>query len=127
MIAHASQRLKQNLTELEIAMLNHMEFIVRVEGRTFSYRDFKGFVVNDRHYAVRHGTCRNKFSKFVKMGLIDFEIEFQGLILYTSMDITSVKSSMTHNHMGIIICHPCHWCHWNRYAGPISLPTNCSL
>ena len=60
------KELKQNLTELEIAMLNHMEFIVRVEGRTFSYRDFKGFVVNNRHYAVRHGTCQINFLNLLK-------------------------------------------------------------
>ncbi len=64
---------KPNLTEREVAMYKHMKSIVLIEGRTFSYKDFEGFEVNDRHYAVPHGTCRNTFSKLVKMGLIELE------------------------------------------------------
>ena len=80
---HATQRKKQKLTELEIAMLKNMEYIVSFEGRTFSYKDFRRFETNDRYYAVSHGTCRNKFSKFVKMGINQVRIQLQGFILYT--------------------------------------------
>ena len=77
-----------------------MEYIVLVEGRTFSYRDFRGFEVNDCYYTVRHGTCRNKFSKFVKMGLIELEFNSQ-VSFYTLRGHGFGKSSMTRNHMGI--------------------------
>ena len=53
-----------------VAMLRHMAYNVQVEYRPFSYLDFESFEVDGHYYAVPHGTCRNEFSKFVKMGLM---------------------------------------------------------
>jgi len=91
---------KQKLTDLEDAMLKNMEYIVRVEGRTFSYIDFKEFELDGLYYTVPHGTCRNKFSKFVKMGLIEIENNSK-VSFYTLPGHRFGKSSMTRNVMGI--------------------------
>ena len=37
------------------------------------YKDFQIFDVDGRYYCVPHGTCRNKFSQFVKNGIIEID------------------------------------------------------
>ncbi len=54
------------LTELDDAMLEHMTYIVFVERRPFSFKDFFRFEVNGKEYKMEHGTFRNKISKLNK-------------------------------------------------------------
>ena len=81
-------------------MLRHMERIVQVEYRPFSYLDFQSFEQNNHYYSVSHGTCRNKFSKFVKRGIIELEYNSQ-VSYYTLKGHRFAKNLMTRNHMGI--------------------------
>lgn len=91
----------QKTTKLEEAMITHMKYIVQVEHRPFSYKDFESFEVDDHYYRVSHGTCRNEFSKFVKWGFI--ELEYNSKISYYTLKGLHFanRSSMTRNHMGI--------------------------
>ena len=84
---------KLTLTNLDEAMLRHMAYNVQVEHRPFSYLDFETFEVDGRNYSVSHGTCRNKFSKFIKMGLI--QLEYNSKISHSTLskDITFVKDA----------------------------------
>ena len=61
------------MTEYEDGMLGHMDYIVNTELRPFSYVDFLSFEVDGKEYKMAHGTIRNKFTKFSKEGLIEFE------------------------------------------------------
>ena len=88
------------MTRLEEAMLRQMKNIVTIEYRPFSYLDFETVEVDNHYRSVSHGTCRNKFSKFVKMGLI--ELQYNSKVSYYTLKGHSFgKGSMTPNHMGI--------------------------
>lgn len=93
------KELKQNLTELECAMLRHMKRIDRGENRPFSYLDFESFEVDGHYHAVAHGTCRNKFSKFMKVGIIEKDYN-SNIAFYKLKGYDIGKSSITRNHMG---------------------------
>ena len=89
------------LTETDRAMAKHMVYINRIECRPFSYKDFQIFDVDGRYYCVPHGTCRNKFSQFVKNGII--EIEYKSNVTFYKLKGFHFgnRSLMTPNHMGI--------------------------
>jgi hypothetical protein len=90
----------RNMTKLEEAMIRHMGYIVQVEQRPFSYLDFESFEVNSHIYSVSHGTCRNKFSKFIKMGII--ELEYNSKVSYYTLTRHCFGNKpMTRNHMGL--------------------------
>lgn len=92
---------KLTLTNLDEAMLRHMAYNVQVEHRPFSYLDFETFEVDGRNYSVSHGTCRNKFSKFIKMGLIQLEYNSK-ISFYTLKGYHFRKGCMmTRNVVGI--------------------------
>ena len=59
------------MSDLEDAMLKHMEHIVHCEYRPFSYMDLLQFEVDGQTYNPSHGTIRNKFSKFNNEGKIE--------------------------------------------------------
>ena len=61
------------MSELSDAMLEHMAYIVHVEKRPFSYKDFISFQVNGKNYTMDHGTIRNYFYKLKKHGELEFE------------------------------------------------------
>jgi hypothetical protein len=89
------------MTILEEAMLRHMKYVVQIEHRPFSYIDFESFQIDNQYYSVSHGTCRNKFSKFVRIGLIEFEFNTK-LSYYTLKGHHfGASNMMTLNHMGI--------------------------
>src|SRR5438093_2889634 len=71
---------EKRMGERDAAMLEHMDYIVRVEYRPFSYLDFESFQVNGRWYHIPHVSCRNKFSDLVKAGVI--ELEFNSKVAY---------------------------------------------
>ena len=78
-----------------------MAYNVQVEHRPFSYLDFETFEVDGRNYSVSHGTCRNKFSKFIKMGLIQLEYNSK-ISFYTLKGYHFRKGCMmTRNIVGI--------------------------
>ena len=60
------------MSKLDDAMIKHMQYIVNSEYRPFSYIDFLDFKVNGHSYNSKHGTIRNKFSKFHNEGKIEF-------------------------------------------------------
>jgi hypothetical protein len=83
------------------AMLKHAEYIVKIEGRPFSYLDFENFEVHGRHYSIPHGTCKNKFSELVKKSIIEFEYNSK-VAFYTLKGCHfGTSNKMTPNHMGI--------------------------
>ena len=63
------------MTELEDAMREHMAFIVHIEHRPFSYKDFRYFEVNGKSYRISHGTFRNKISKMMQNGEVEVSIK----------------------------------------------------
>ena len=56
------------MSELENAMLKHIQYIVNNEYRPFSFRDLLHFEVDGDQYNPDYGTIRNKLSKFRKEG-----------------------------------------------------------
>jgi hypothetical protein len=91
---------KIHLNELEKAMVKHMEHIVFVECRPFSYMDFENFEVDGRVYSIAHGTCRNKFSYLAKIQIIELEYNCK-VSYYTLKGVHfGAKGTMTRNHMG---------------------------
>ena len=52
-------------------MLKHMKKIVNEDYRPFSFSDFFNFKIDNKQYSMKYGTIRNKFSQFVKDGLIE--------------------------------------------------------
>lgn len=78
-------------------MLKHMYRIVTNDYRPFCFRDFQRFTVDGIEYKLKHGTIRNKFSRFKKEGKI--ELVFKSIIsFYTVKGKKFAKSAMT----------PCH-------------------
>ncbi len=59
------------MSELDNAMLNHIQHIVNKEYRPFSFRDLLHFEVDGQSYNSSHGTIRNKLSKFRREGKIE--------------------------------------------------------
>jgi hypothetical protein len=74
---------KRSMSKLDQAMLTHIDYIVNIEHRPFSYRDFENFQVNGRWYHISHGSCRNKFSQLVKAGII--ELEYNSKVAYYTL------------------------------------------
>jgi hypothetical protein len=60
-------------TKLDYAMKVYINRLVRVEKRPFCYRDFLDFEMNGERYSMTHGTFRNKISKLVREGFVQFE------------------------------------------------------
>ena len=58
------------LNKTNDAMLKHMKNIMREEYRPFSYKDFLDFEVDGSRFTLKYGTVRNKFSNFLRDGLI---------------------------------------------------------
>jgi hypothetical protein len=101
------------MSKLDIAMEKHMNYIVFTKHRSFSYRDFRSFGVNDKEYGMEHGTFRNKVSQLIKAGKVEREC-ISGLAFYTikgvhfgkrKHDSARMMMTMTHpmtpNHMGV--------------------------
>ena len=80
-------------------MLEHMAYIVLVERRPFSFKDFFRFEVNGKEYNMKHGTFRNKISKLNKNGVVDLVYNSQ-IAFYTLKGHTFGKSAITPDHTG---------------------------
>lgn len=92
---------KRNMSKLDDAMLAHIDYIVNIEYRPFSYRDFENFQCNGRWYHISHGSCRNKFSQIVKAGIIEFEYNSKVAYYTLKGHHFGNKNMMTRNHMGV--------------------------
>src|SRR5690349_2236713 len=86
-------------TKLDYAMKRHMQRIVLIEKRPFSYLDFLDFEVDGKRYKMTHGTFRNKISTFIKNGLIQLEYySVQAFYSLKGYHFTQPKHGMTDNH-----------------------------
>jgi len=94
------------LTELEVALLKHMEFIVRNYHRPVSFLDFMHFEVEGKEYTMTHGTFRNKISKLRELGIVEFSYN-SGIAFYTLKSIHFGKKAalMAPNHIGVLLQH----------------------
>jgi hypothetical protein len=87
------------MSELDDAMEEHMAYIVFNERRPFSYRDFLHFEVGGKEYSMVHGTFRNKISKLIKAGVVEFS--YNSYLGFYTLKGTKFGKSMTSNHMGV--------------------------
>jgi len=106
MMAQISEILEMSdkLTELEVALLKHMEFIIHDDHRPISFLDLMHFEVEGKEYTMSHGTCRNKLSKLRKEGVVEFSYN-SGIAFYTLKGIHLEKKAanpMTPNHIGVL-------------------------
>ena len=96
--------ISDQLTELEVAMLKHLEFIIRNQHRPVSFLDFMHFEVDGREYTMTHGTCRNKIFKLRELGIVEL-VYNSGIAFYTLKGVKVGKqtaTSMTLNHIGVL-------------------------
>jgi hypothetical protein len=94
------------MKNLDDVMLSHIQHIIFVEMRPFSYLDFRNFKVQGEEYNMKHVTFRNKISKFARDGIA--EVDYKSNIAFYSLKGVNFRkkksimtSSMTPNHMGI--------------------------
>jgi hypothetical protein len=92
------------MSENDEAMIEHMSSIVHVEKRSFSFKDFLSFKVNDKLYTLQHGTIRNKFSKLLQKG--EIEIVYNSGIAFYTLKGVPVGKKITPNGIGISSDHP---------------------
>lgn len=101
-------------------MMQHMNYLVFIEKRPFSYHDFLSFEINEKEYTRKHGTFRNKVSQLIKAG-IDLE-SFSTLAFYNikGVNFGKIKSTpimktmmMTPGHTEVLQC-PCNCNHPNE-------------
>lgn len=86
------------------AMLEWMAIIVFVEHRTFSYKDFLEFTIDNKTYKMAYGTIRNNFSELINQEKIE-RVNISGIAFYTLKGVPLTKS-MTDTHMGVSVNHP---------------------
>ena len=87
------------MTELDDAMLEHMAYIVFVERRPFTFKDFFRFTVNSKEYKMKHGTFRNKISKLNKNGTVEL-LYNSHIAFYTLKGDKFGKPAITYDHTG---------------------------
>ncbi len=87
------------LTELDEAIMLRMNEIVQTEQRPFSYMDFETFTISGKIFHVAHGTFRNKISKFLKEGKVEFE--YNSKTSFYTLPGYHFTNKVTRNHMGI--------------------------
>jgi hypothetical protein len=89
-------------TKLDYAMKRHMQRIVLIEKRPFSYLDFLDFEVDGKRYSMTHGTFRNKISAFIKEGLVQLEYySVQAFYSLKGYHFAKSRPGMTDNHAGV--------------------------
>lgn len=98
-VTPTSNVILKSLTELEAAMLKHMEYIVLEEKRAFCVLDFRRFEYDGKEYRMKSGTYRNKISKFKKQRLVEFQ--FLSEYAYYSIPGHQFTRTMTQNHVGV--------------------------
>jgi len=71
------------MSELDVAMLQHMLNIVSKEQRPFYFGDFMRFEVDGKEYRMAHGTYRNKVSRFIREEKVEFDHNYGGTAYHT--------------------------------------------
>ncbi|HET9807785.1 MAG TPA: hypothetical protein VFP49_12835 [Nitrososphaeraceae archaeon] len=93
------------MSKLEEAMLKHIQYIVNIEYRPFSFKDLLDFQVDGQTYNPKRGTIRNKLSKFSKEGKI--ELCYKDVLAFYSLPGKKFgkEKLMTDNNKDIIQYH----------------------
>lgn len=87
------------LTELDDAMLKHIEYVNSNEKRAICVLDCRRFEIDGKEYEMTGGTFRNKISKFQKEGKVVFQ--FRSGHSYYSLPGYKFTKSMTDDHTGV--------------------------
>ena len=93
------------MSELDEAMFKHMNYLVNVERRPFTFKDFECFYVNGKEYDMKHGTFRNKISALKKLDKVEVVFRSAGLAFYTLKGVI-VGRPIPSNHMGVSYTNP---------------------
>jgi hypothetical protein len=93
------------MSELDEAMFTHMNYLVNVERRPFTFKDFEFFYVNGKEYYMRHGTFRNKITALKKLDKVEVVFHSAGLAFYTLKGVI-VGRLIPSNHMGVSYTNP---------------------
>lgn len=86
----------RQLSDLDDAMEVHMAYIVFIEGRPFSYKDFVWFQVDNKDYGMNHGTFRNKIVVLKKSEVV--ELDYNSGIAFYTLKGHRFGKPMTPNH-----------------------------
>jgi hypothetical protein len=86
------------MTILDNAMRKHIEYIVCIEKRPFSYIDFLTFEVDQQHYKMSHGTFRNKISAMLKRE--EVEVAYYSKQAFYTIKRVGFGKTMTLDHTG---------------------------
>ena len=90
------------MTQLDDAMKEHMAYLVYIEHKSFSYKDFGPFEVNGKPYSMKHGTFRNKISNLLQNGEVELNVK-SNPNFYTLKGCGFGNGKlMTGNHMEVI-------------------------
>jgi hypothetical protein len=89
------------MNELDQAMEIYMAYLVHMENRPFSYRDFMEFEVEGKVFRMTHGTFRNKIGTLKNAGKVELAYN-AGTAYYTLKG--KRFGTMTPNHTGV--SHP---------------------
>ena len=76
-----------------------MAFIVLLEHRPFSYRDFMRFEVDGKEYRMTPGTFRNKISKLRRLG--EIELAYNAGTAFYTLNGHRFAKPITPNHTGV--------------------------
>ena len=79
--------------KLDYAMKMHIQRLVLIDKRPFSFRDFLDFEVNGKRYSMTHGTFRNKISKLMKDGYVQL-LCCSGLAFYSLKGVIFTKPKL---------------------------------
>jgi abortive infection bacteriophage resistance protein len=63
------------MTELDDAMKEHMAYLVYIEPKPFSYKNFVYFEVNGKSYRMKHGTFGSKISNLIQNGEVEIHVK----------------------------------------------------
>jgi hypothetical protein len=88
------------MSELDEAMLTHIDYMINVEKRPFTFKDFVSFYVDGKEYNMKHGTFRNKISALKKLDKVEIVFNSAGLAFYTLKGVM-VGKPIPSNHMGV--------------------------
>jgi hypothetical protein len=93
------------MSELDEAMFKHIDYLVNVERRPFTFKDFVSFYVDGKEYHMKHGTFRNKISILKKLTKVEVVFNSAGLTFYTLKGVI-VGKQIPSNHMGVSYTNP---------------------
>ncbi len=93
------------MSQLDELMMKHMKYLVYVERRPFTFRDFQYFCLDGVEYGIKHGTYRNKISILLKVGKVEVAFRSAGMAFYTLKGV-NVGKPIPANGMGVSYTNP---------------------